>query len=51
VLVAGTVLAGRQGNQQSVAAAWSFSLVEGLVVYVRVLPSAEARRILALLRV
>jgi ketosteroid isomerase-like protein len=47
VLVSGTVLVGHRGNRQSVAAAWSWSLVNGLVVYVRVLPTAEASRIVA----
>ena len=47
VLVAGTVLAEHQGKVRSVAAAWSWSLVEGVVVYVRVLPTAEAHQILA----
>jgi ketosteroid isomerase-like protein len=51
VLVAGTVLAGHRGSARSVAAAWSWSLVDGVVVYVRVLPAAEARRIRASARV
>jgi ketosteroid isomerase-like protein len=42
VLVAGSVLAGSEGNTRSVAAAWSWSLVDGVVVYVRVLPAAAA---------
>jgi ketosteroid isomerase-like protein len=50
VLVAGTVLAGHQGNPQSVTAAWSWNLVEGVVVYVRVLPTAEALRLVASIR-
>jgi ketosteroid isomerase-like protein len=48
VLVAGSVLAEHQGNVRSAAAAWSWSLVDGLVVYVRVLPAAEAHRLLTL---
>jgi ketosteroid isomerase-like protein len=48
VLVAGTVLAEYQGNARSAAAAWSWSLLDGLVVYVRVLPVAEAHRLLEL---
>jgi ketosteroid isomerase-like protein len=47
VLVAGWVLAEHQGNARSVAAAWSWSLVEGVIVHVRVLPVAEAHRVLA----
>jgi ketosteroid isomerase-like protein len=48
VLVAGTVLAEHRGNVRSVAAAWSWNLVDGVVVYVRVLPAAEARALIAL---
>jgi ketosteroid isomerase-like protein len=42
VLVAGSVLAWGEGGARSVAAAWSWSIVDGAIVYVRVLPVAEA---------
>lgn len=47
VLVSGTVLVEHQGSARSIEAAWSWSLVDGLVVYVRVLPTAGAHRMLA----
>jgi ketosteroid isomerase-like protein len=47
VLVAGTVLARRDGKERAVAAAWSWSLVDGHVTYVRVLPTADAYSMLS----
>jgi hypothetical protein len=50
VLVAGTVLIEYEGTARLVAAAWSWSLVGDLVVYLRVLPGVEADSIIALAR-
>ena|ERR1700677_1590322 len=47
VLVAGTVLVERGGHAQELSAAWSWKVLEGKVTYVRVLPTAEAYRMLA----
>lgn len=47
VLVAGTVFVERGGHTEELSAAWSWKLVEGKVTYVRVLPTAEAYRMLA----
>jgi ketosteroid isomerase-like protein len=47
VLVAGTVFVSRDGHAEELPAAWSWKLVEGKVTYVRVLPTAEAYRMLA----
>jgi ketosteroid isomerase-like protein len=47
VLVAGTVFVERGGHAEELSAAWSWKVVEGMVTYVRVLPTAEAYRMLA----
>jgi ketosteroid isomerase-like protein len=47
VLVAGTVFAERGGHAEELSAAWSWKVVESKVTYVRVLPTAEAYRMLA----
>jgi ketosteroid isomerase-like protein len=47
VLVAGTVLAERAGHAEELTAAWSWNLLAGKVTHVRVLPTAEAYRMLA----
>jgi ketosteroid isomerase-like protein len=47
VLVAGTVFVERSGRTEELSAAWSWKVVDGLVTYVRVLPTAEAYRMLA----
>jgi ketosteroid isomerase-like protein len=44
VLVAGSVLARRDGATRELAAAWSWGIVDGKIASVRVLPSAEAER-------
>jgi ketosteroid isomerase-like protein len=44
VLVAGSVLAQRDGATQEFAAAWSWGIVDGEIASVRVLPSADAER-------
>jgi hypothetical protein len=45
VMVAGTVLAERSEVTTEVAAAWLWSLLDGAVVYVRILPTAMAGQI------
>jgi hypothetical protein len=47
VLVAGTVLVERGGHAEELATAWSWKVVDGMVTYVRVLPTAEAYRMIA----
>lgn len=47
VLVAGTVFVERGGHAEELSAAWSWKVVDGKVTYVRVLPTAEAYRMLA----
>jgi ketosteroid isomerase-like protein len=44
VLVAGSVLAQRDGTTRELAAAWSWEIVDGQIASVRVLPSADAER-------
>jgi ketosteroid isomerase-like protein len=44
VLVAGSVLARRDGATREFAAAWSWGIVDGKIASVRVLPSADAER-------
>jgi ketosteroid isomerase-like protein len=48
VLVAGSVLARRGGATRELAAAWTWGILDGEIVSVRVLPSAEAERLAAL---
>ena len=45
VLVAGTVLSERNGVTSKVAAAWLWSLLDGSIVHVRILPTAMAGQI------
>ena len=47
VLVAGTVFVERGGHAEELSTAWSWKLADGKVTYVRVLPTAEAYRMLA----
>jgi ketosteroid isomerase-like protein len=47
VLVAGSVLAQRDGVTRELAAAWSWEIVDGEIASVRVLPSAEAESLAA----
>lgn len=47
VLVSGTVFVERGGRTEELSAAWSWKVLKGLVTYVRVLPTADAYRMLA----
>jgi ketosteroid isomerase-like protein len=47
VLVSGTVFVERGGHAEELSAAWSWKVLDGKVTYVRVLPTAEAYRMLA----
>jgi ketosteroid isomerase-like protein len=47
VLVSGTVLARRSGATHEVAAAWSWDVLDGKIVSIRVLPAVEASELAA----